>query len=184
MASTNYKEMILPFQGHCILLETYTWKLVTLSSKTSATAVLQAHAERQLQVLSLTLTCCCSFGNVSEKTPWLAVILPGFVVVFEVAFLCVFLHWVSCTSLRDSVHCSPATHLLTYFPWLPLPRFSVDSSARHSGLSVTWLHYVFFLKLFFCNLLASPTSFWESWLSMGTQLLSIKAGVIEFFFFT
>ena len=47
---TNYKEMILPFLGHCILLEMYPWKLVTLSSKTGVPAVLWPHVELHLWV--------------------------------------------------------------------------------------------------------------------------------------
>lgn len=72
-----------------------------------------------------------------------------------------------CTSLQDSRPATLMSTLLTYFPWLSLPRFSSDSSARHSGLSVTWLHHIFFLKLIFCEL-----TFY------GSTLLSIKSGLI------
>lgn len=72
-----------------------------------------------------------------------------------------------CTSLLDSRPATLMSTLLTYFPWLSLPRFSSDSSARHSGLSVTWLHHIFFLKLIFCEL-----TFY------GSTLLSIKSGLI------
>lgn len=36
----------------------------------------------------------------------------------------------------------------TCFPWLSCPWLSLDSSARYSGFSVTWLHFIFFRKLF------------------------------------
>lgn len=85
------------------------------------------------------------FGLRPCYSTWLSV------VAFVVAFLPMSLLWYSLNlTARLSPmlchHTSACIFSVALCSW-----FSLRSSARHSGLSVTWHHRIFFLKLSFCD---------------------------------